>query len=148
MHLFDIEPNIEITRKLLETVTDRPNIHFYGNTLKLRDSYCWKLMDFVRQGQPVFDYIYIDGAHDLTIDGFAFMLVDRLLQPNGYIEFDDYDWTFGGSNIMRRYPETAKWYTQKQIDTPQIAMIVDSLVRTDPRYTEIMKDRLFQKTSA
>lgn len=44
--------------------------------------------------EPIYDFIFIDGAHDWYTTGYAFFLVDKLLKPNGYILFDDLNWTF------------------------------------------------------
>lgn len=145
MHLFDIQSNIDRTRPLVDQVPDKPKVHYYGNTLKLRDNYCWTLTNMVKEGKPRFDYVYIDGAHDLTIDALAFFLLDRLLEVGGHIEFDDYEWTFGSSRTMSSHKWTREWYTPEQIDTPQIGMLVDSLVRTDERYEEVLKDRVWKK---
>ena len=32
---------------------------------------------------PVYDFCYLDGAHDFTIDGMAVYLVEKLLRPAG-----------------------------------------------------------------
>ena len=39
---------------------------------------------------PIFDYVFIDGAHTWMLDALAFLLVDRLLRVGGYVDFDDY----------------------------------------------------------
>ena len=44
-----------------------------------------------------------------------------------------------------RIPETSLQYTEEQIDAYQVKMIVDTLVRRDARYREIVKDKIFQK---
>ena len=43
------------------------------------------------------------------------------------------------------HPPTAQWYTAEQLQTPQVKLIVESLVRTDDRYVEVIRNRLFKK---
>lgn len=97
----------------------------------------------------IFDYVYLDGAHDLVIDGFAFHLVDLLLKPRGFIELDDYNWTYGGSPTVnpQKHPLTAQLYTKEQIAIPHVKLIVDHLVKPHPNYREVTANRLYQKVA-
>ncbi|NOY06795.1 MAG: class I SAM-dependent methyltransferase, partial [Chlorobi bacterium] len=62
-------------------------------------SYTWELMKLLDKytvdgcTEPVFDFVFIDGGHTWDSDGFAFLLVDRLLKPGGWVLFDDVLWT-------------------------------------------------------
>jgi hypothetical protein len=40
------------------------------------------------------DFVYLDGAKNWTMDGLAFFLVDKLLNRDGWILFDDYSFTY------------------------------------------------------
>ena len=63
-------------------------------------------MKFIEENDgPIFDFCYIDGTHDWYNDGFAFLLVDKLLKPGGMIIFDDYNWSFGSSPSMQESPK-------------------------------------------
>lgn len=120
-------PNIEqLLNKL--GLTDFVD-YYYENT-----SYTWRLMKFIEENdEPIFDFCYIDGAHDWYVDGFAFFLVDKLLKPGGYIIFDDMNWTFASSPSLKNTP-----YVQKMSDdeknTAQIGKVFDLLVKTHPNY--------------
>jgi hypothetical protein len=97
-----------------------------------------------------FDYVYLDGSHDLTIDGLAFYLIDKLLNIGGYIEFDDYNWCHANSHTCSPFPPVNNkrirdMYTDKQVNIPHIKLIVDNLVKTDKRYKEIKLNRIYQK---
>ena len=83
---------------------------------------------------PIFDYVFVDGAHTWAHDALAFLLVDRLLRPGGYVDFDDYTWTLRNSPSMNPavFPEVERLYTDDQIDTAQVALVVDLLVKPDP----------------
>jgi Methyltransferase domain len=147
LHLFDYDDR----RK---TVTNRlhrlgfSNFVFHGNSRTTLDSYNWSLMKMLKDGPiPYFDYVYLDGAHTWGVDALAFLLIDRLLKPGGYIDFDDYDWTFASSPTVnpRVYPATRKEMTEEQMNTPQVKLIVDLLVRREGHYEELVPDKVFRK---
>ena len=64
-------------------------------------SYTWWLKEQVqarsdRAGnvEPLYDFVYLDGAKNWTIDGLAVVLVEKLLRPGGWLLMDDLDWTY------------------------------------------------------
>jgi hypothetical protein len=82
---------------------------------------------------PRFDLCYLDGAHDWFVDGFAFFLIDRLLRPNGWILFDDMDWTYAGSPTLGQ-TDRVKQMPEDERTTKQIRLVYDLLVKTHPGY--------------
>lgn len=98
------------------------------------ESFNWRLMKLIEENnKPIFDFCYVDGAHDWNVDGFAFLLADKLLKPGGWIIFDDLFWSFDSSPSMknlervRNMPEDVK-------STPHVSKIFDLLVKTHPDY--------------
>jgi predicted O-methyltransferase YrrM len=92
-------------------------------------SYTWFLQRMVRQQlkdsstiDPLFDFVFIDGAHTWEVDGFAFLLVDKLLKPGGWILFDDLDWTVDDQH------------------DPEVREVWELLVLTHQRYDELRSD--------
>lgn len=125
------EPNIE--RLLADLGLERFVTIFYEPT-----SYIWRLMKMLEEDpSPRFDFCYIDGAHDWATDGFAFFLVDRLLQPGGLIIFDDLDWTYESSPALRN-SEKVKLMPQDERSTPQVRKVYDLLVKPHPAYEQFM----------
>jgi predicted O-methyltransferase YrrM len=120
-------PNVE---QLLDRVGERHRVEiFYEPT-----SYTWRLMRMLQEDPaPRFDLCYIDGAHDWFVDGFAFFLVDRLLRPNGWILFDDMDWTYGGSPTLA-HTERVRQMPDDERTTKQVRLVYDLLVKTHPNY--------------
>ena len=147
LHLFDFDDR-------LSSVTDRlrgkgfTNFVTHSNSRRTLDSYNWSLMTLLKESPaPPFDYIYLDGAHTWAIDALAFFLVDLLLKPGGYIDFDDYYWTIDASPTVnpRVYPRIREMYTDEQMQTMQVASIVDLLVRRPGRYEEVVPNKIFRK---
>jgi predicted O-methyltransferase YrrM len=147
IHLFDFEDKVTAAVERLHREGHR-NVVAHPNSRKLLDSYNWSLMRLLRERRgPVFDYVFLDGAHTWATDALAFVLIDRLLQPGGHVEFDDYYWTIERSPSMnpRSFPASDRMYTPEQMAEAQVALVVDLLVRPDERYEEIVENRLFRK---
>ena len=121
------KPNIE---ELLSRVGEPERVDiFYEPT-----SYTWRLMRLLEEDPtPRFDLCYLDGAHDWFVDGFAFFLVNRLLRPNGWIIFDDLDWTYAGSPALG-HTDRVQQMPEDERTTPQVRRVYDLLVKTDPNY--------------
>ena len=147
LHLFDFENTLNNFKEdIPATINNR--FMFYGNSQKFNDSYNWALMKLIHinQNKPVFDYCFLDGAHTVAIDALNFLLVDKLLNVGGYVDFDDYSWTLRGSSLDPiKTPAVDLQYTDEQIDTPQVKMIIDTLVTPDKRYIEVVPNKIYQK---
>jgi hypothetical protein len=149
LHLFDFEDNIRAAQEKLSVFPNR--VHFYPNSQRYNDSYNWALGKLIWKGDaaPIFDYCFLDGAHTFAVDALNYFLCDRLLKVGGFMDFDDYNWKLRGSSLdPEKVPEILLQYTVEQIDTRQVKMIVDGLVKTDPRYVERIPNKIYQKTLA
>jgi predicted O-methyltransferase YrrM len=147
IHLFDFDDRVRAVQRRL-AVAGHTNVVCHPNTRRVLDSYNWSLMRLLEQHEePIFDYVFIDGAHSWVHDALAFCLVDQLLRPGGYVDFDDYTWTLRHSPSMNpdAFPEVEQLYTDEQIDRPQVALVVDLLVRRNPAYEEVRPNKIFRK---
>ena len=149
LHLFDFEDRVEAVARRLAPISNC-RVVAHGNSRKIMDSYNWTLGRLLDQPQAKkFDYVFIDGAHLWGIDALTFFLADRLLEVGGIMDFDDYVWSLAMSTTMRPevLPVTGEIHTEEQIEAPQVELIVERLVRTDPRYEEIVADKVFRKVA-
>jgi hypothetical protein len=149
LHLFDFEENIRAAREKLSVFPNQ--ITYYANSQRYNDSYNWALGKLVLKGKatPIFDYCFLDGAHTFAVDALNHFLCDRLLRVGGFMDFDDYNWKLRGSSLdPALVPEILLQYTEEQIDKRQVKMIVDGLVKTDPRYVERIPNKVYQKLRA
>lgn len=147
LHLFDFEDRVQAVARRLSKL-GRCRIVEHGNSRKIMDSYNWTLGRLLDEPKPPrFDYVFIDGAHLWGLDALAFFLADRLLKVGGHIDFDDYDWSLALSETMNPQvlPVTAAIHTDEQIEAPQVKLVIERLVRTDPRYEEVVPDKAFRK---
>ncbi len=147
LHLFDYEDRIESVVETLRR-SGFSNIVPHANSRRTLDSYNWELMKLLKESSaPLFDYVYLDGAHTWAIDALAFYLVDLLLKRGGYIDFDDYDWTISASPTVNPivFPAMKRLYTEEQMATAQVKLIVDLLVRRGGKYEEVVPNKIFRK---
>jgi predicted O-methyltransferase YrrM len=150
IHLFDFEDRVDAVMRRLDEAGIH-NVVAHPNSRRLLDSYNWSLMTLLAANEePIFDYVFVDGSHTWALDALAFCLVDRLLAEGGYVDFDDYSWTLAGSPSMNpnAFPDVERLYTPEQIEDTQVARVVDLLVRRDPRYTEVVENKIFRKGGA
>jgi len=151
LYLFDFERNVGKSRDEA-AFGGRPGAEAfcYGNSEALCDSYCWsigsRMSRLLREGKTVWDFVYLDGAHTWAIDGFAFMLIDRLLEPGGYVWFDDYDWKMSESTACcRANCEASRLsYTEEQEQAAQVRMIVE-LLAVPMGYEVVIPKKLYRK---
>ena len=124
------------------------NVYAYGNHRKHWDSYVWTLIKCLKEyGDGYFDYVYLDGAHTIFHDLPAFYISKRLLRPGGIIDFDDYNWSWGGSPTMN--PKNTPWVldfmSDEQIDMKQVKLLVDEFVAKDPDFEVVKKNKVYRK---
>jgi hypothetical protein len=147
LHLFDYEERIDPLVARLHAA-GHTHVIGHGNSQKLNDSYNWSLMRLMRDGEaPSFDYVFVDGAHYWSIDALTFFLVDRMLVDGGYLDFDDYTWSLAASETLNPavFPATAELHTPEQIEAQQVKLVVDLLVKPDPRYREVLTNKAYRK---
>lgn len=140
---------------------DKAGLSKFINPIFANSSYNWELMKLIEQNTKinncdlVFDFCFIDGAHNWETDGFAFYLVDKLLKRDSFILFDDLYWTYSESKGLKD-TDFVKNMADDEKNTPQVELIIKYLVAQHPNYEIIeIRDRwawikkkgLIEKTS-
>lgn len=125
------------------SLTDYVTIH------RERSSYTWFLKKLIEQNTPSggvcvpqFDLCYIDGPKNWTIDGAAFFMVDKLLKEDGWLIFDDYDWTYEQNTTD---PDNADGISIRSLadderTQPHVEAIFRLLVAQHPNYGDLRVD--------
>lgn len=121
----------------------RTGLRSYVTVAREQTSYNWFLKKMLEtntigmQCTPIYDFCYIDGAKNWTIDGFAFFLVDKLLCNDGWILFDDYDWTYAATGRTVTDGVNHEELGDDELKTPHIELVVRLLMGQHPDYSEI-----------
>jgi predicted O-methyltransferase YrrM len=118
-------------------VLERTGLSLSVNRVLVEDSsYTWWLGQQIesqtRSGQcrPMYDFVYIDGAHNWTIDGFSFVLVEKLLRPDGWLLLDDLGWAYGapGTSTGPGQGPDALGLSSAECALPHMQRVFDLLV--------------------
>ena len=147
LYLFDLEEKLtELTSDIVRDKLDNGvTIVPLGNTRKAGDSYAWTMGKLALElnslnGNPrLFDVVYLDGAHTFLHDAATCCLLKQMLNYGGLIVFDDMYWSLEESPTQnpRVNPGVKTKYTDDQIVTPHVNMIVDLFVRNDPSFEQV-----------
>jgi hypothetical protein len=81
---------------------------------------------------PSWDFVFLDAGHTWDVTGFAFFLVDRMLNLGGWLLFDDLNWSIASSSSL----SGDYWdkLPQEEREAQQVGMVFDLLVAGDHRY--------------
>jgi predicted O-methyltransferase YrrM len=108
----------------------------------LAQGYDWFLLDVLRQQvagnvcEPCFDFCFLDGAHEWIPDALATFLVVKLLRPGRWLMLDDLHFKLRGSHPG--WEESLADRSDDELDTRQIGMVFDLLVKTHPELRDFM----------
>lgn len=114
----------------------------YAKVVRMKSGYTWFLHDEIARRtkddkcEEAYDLCIIDGPKNWTIDGAAFFMADKLLRKNGWMIFDDYDWTY--ASVKRDGDATDgishRSMSESEMKTPQVREVFQLLVKQHPNY--------------
>lgn len=118
------------------------------NRVQISDSsYTWWLKgqiedrtDDAGNTMSMYDFCFLDGAHNWTIDGLAVYLVERLLNPGGWLLLDDVNWSYATNDeAVSLSPPSDKMFalSSDEAQTPHVGAIVDVILKGHPAFAEI-----------
>ncbi len=149
----------EITRSESPSIYElskQTGLERYIEVIFARSSYIWELRKLIKFNyenplkKRTFDFCFIDGAHNFETDGFAFYLVDLLLEEGGVILFDDINWSYKNSPTLKD-TEFVKELPKDEREAEQIRDVIELLVYPNNNYELIeIKNRWawFRKKSS
>lgn len=113
---------------------------------RMQTGYTWFLHDQIVKNtkddicHEEYDLVIIDGPKNWTIDGAAFFFADKLLKKNGWIIFDDYNWTYSQASDRRDATDgiTHRSLSQAEQETPHIKAVFELLVKQHPHYGNLI----------
>ena len=131
----------------IEQLSDRMGLSRYIRVYREHKSYTWWLKKQIEHRQRdlscstgLYDFIFIDGAHNWTIDSCAFFLCEKLLRQGGWMLFDDLTYTYRSMVELDGRVATAgvSHYDMSpdEISAPHVGLIFELLVRQHERFGE------------
>lgn len=141
--------DLESSEKLspnLEKLTMDTGLTEYVKVHREKNSYTWYLKKVIEENSrnyqctPQYDFVFIDGSKNWTIDGFAFYLVDKLLKEKGFVLFDDFKWRYIEYSKDILDGISIRDMSEDQIDQPNIELVFKLLVMQHPHYSNFIID--------
>ena len=128
-----------------ETLLARAGLLERVDVVREHSSYTWWLKEQVQARsdahgncEPRFDFVYLDGAKNWTIDGLAVVLVEKLLRPGGWLLMDDLDWTYA----QDPHREATDGIVHRELSEPErtephLRAVFELIVAQHPSFTEL-----------
>ena len=130
----DLPSALELTPTAQEIIK-RAGLEHRVEQVNHPSGYNWFLHDRLREQlrgdryESLYDFVFLDGGHTWGRDALAFLLVDHLLKPGGWLLIDDLDWLVDDPSIPGGAPPST-----------HVQEIWDLLVVTHPGYDELRTD--------
>ncbi len=97
------------------------------------DGYLWWMKQQLELGSaPRFSMVYLDGAHEWFVDGFAALLLERFVKTGDVVIFDDLDWTFA-SSAAADIVERVRSMSHDVANEPHVRRSWDLLILPHPK---------------
>jgi len=128
-----------------EPVLARAGVGDRVEVVREYSSYTWWLKEQVQARsdadgncEPRFDFVYLDGAKNWTVDGLAVVLVEKLLRPGGWLLMDDLDWTYA----QDPHREATDGVVHRELSEPErtqphLRAVFELIVAQHPSFTEL-----------
>ena len=125
-----------------EQVLARAGLAERVDVVREYSSYTWWLRTRVAERsdpegnvEPLYDFVYLDGSKNFTVDGLAVVLVEKLLRPGGWLLMDDLYWRYGDDReetdgVVHRS------LTAEERSVPHLKEVFDLIVRQHPAFTQ------------
>jgi predicted O-methyltransferase YrrM len=115
------------------------------NLVRIEDSsYNWWLKEQVAARSdaagnctPLYDFCYLDGAHNWTVDGFAVVLIEKLLRPGGWLLLDDLNWDYRFDPHGLRERGVFFPLSKSELTTPHVRGVFDLIVKPHPAFGDL-----------
>ena len=128
-----------------EAVLARAGVADRVDVVRRFSSYTWWLKEQVAARsdaagncEPRFDFVYLDGAKNFTVDGLAVVLVEKLLRPGGWLLMDDLDWTYAQDPSREATDGIVhRELSEPERTEPHLRAVFDLIVAQHPSFTEL-----------
>jgi predicted O-methyltransferase YrrM len=144
LHTVDLLSEKDSRNPSIEQLAAAAGLEKYIKVYREHTSYTWFLKKQIEKQTkdhacvPMYDFAFIDGPKNWTIDGMAFFCVDKLLNQNGWILFDDMDWYYGSYRHETLDGITIRNMSEEEMMTPQIGVLFDLVVKQHPSYSNFI----------
>ncbi|MGW8195202.1 MAG: class I SAM-dependent methyltransferase [Desulforhopalus sp.] len=128
----------------IEQLLERTGLAPWVTVHREKGGYNWFLKKKIQERTknnictPLYDFCFLDGAKNWTIDTTAFFLADKLLKRGGWMVFDDLQWTYESKVREGKRKSDGVYMTdmgEDELQQPHIELIFQLLVMQHPDYS-------------
>jgi len=129
------------------------NLSHRVTIVRAHSSYNWWLMRQIEAAsdehgncEPAYDFAYLDGAHNFTVDGLAVVLIEKLLRPGGWLLMDDLDWTYRDNPWFEPQPGAGgnpapfAPLSDDERDAGQVRAVFEIVVKQHPAFSRFVDE--------
>jgi predicted O-methyltransferase YrrM len=127
-----------------EEVLARAGVADRVEVVRAHSSYTWWLKERLQERtdehhnvSPYLDFVYLDGSKNWTVDGFAVVLVEKLLRPGGWLLMDDLGWTYADAGTAATDGIVHRELSEAERREPHLRAVFDLIVAQHPSFTEV-----------
>ncbi|HEV3228263.1 MAG TPA: class I SAM-dependent methyltransferase [Solirubrobacteraceae bacterium] len=128
-----------------ESVLARAGLRHRVSIVRAHSTYTWWLKEEVQARsdaagncQPRFDFVYLDGAKNFTIDGLAVVLIEKLLRPGAWLLMDDLDYTWADHHPWVHIDaSTQAEFSPAERTEPHLRAVFELIVKQHPSFTDL-----------
>jgi predicted O-methyltransferase YrrM len=107
-------------------------------------TYNWFLKEQIEQRsdtsgncEPLYDFCFLDGQKNWTVDGLAVFLIEKLLRPGGWLLMDDLGWTYSPDRQGWHYTIDIGSLSEEERREPHVRAVFELIVKQHPAFTEL-----------
>ena len=107
-------------------------------------TYTWFLKEQIQQRsdasgncEPLYDFCFLDGQKNWTVDGLAVFLIEKLLRPGGWLLMDDLGWTYSPRREGWHYWTDIGSLSEPERTEPNMRAVFELIVKQHPAFTEL-----------
>lgn len=87
--------------------------------------------------KPLYDFCFLDGQKNWDVDGLAVVLIEKLLQPGGWLLLDDLGWTYSPQATGHHYWTDVAALSERERTEPHLRAVFELIVKQNPSFTEL-----------
>lgn len=143
----DLLPAREWQQPSIEELLSKTGLSSWVEVHREATSYNWFLKKMIasqtEDGKclPLYDFCFLDGAKNWTIDGAAFFLTDKLLNQKGWIVFDDLQWAYASKlREGKKKTDGVSLFElgEDELREPHVELVFQYLVMQHPDYANFL----------
>jgi predicted O-methyltransferase YrrM len=152
-HLTTVDHGAASFEPSAEDLLSRAGLTHRVTIVRQHSSYNWFLKEQVEQRSdssgnctPVYDFAYLDGCKNFSVDGLAVVMIEKLLRPGGWLLMDDLEWTYAANPWIAPElnaagnPAPFGSLSESERTEPHLRAVFELIVKQHPSFTRFIRE--------